>query len=354
MPPPYWDTVSVICGETFVSSELEHMTSVINQTNYPPLDPPFHSTRLSDSVAEHAEDETVVTPTSEDPPRPSSPTEFSVSPQLAPSKWAFLGHLSLADNALTFITTEILPHLSSLTHFDLSSNLLVSVPPGSSSLYNLVSLNLSDNMIDSVLGIYKKLGQVLALNLSRNRLDSLCSLERLVALDIFATNGACWRSGNSDNRTTTSSRPSPIERRQLFKQPSIFASPLVAPTIAAPPRHQRETAEKAGEAHRAQTRRTRTPLARGSVSEDSSEYFGDALSARGAGVVIPRTAPSGGGQHNAEGAGRCPAQASALALTDSDAPPSPVLVRPPPDCTMNVRVSARRSAARRACAAASV
>ena len=40
----------------------------------------------------------------------------------------------------------------SLTHLDLSSNLLVSVPSGLSSLYNLISLNLSDNMIDSVLG----------------------------------------------------------------------------------------------------------------------------------------------------------------------------------------------------------
>ncbi|KAH9166460.1 hypothetical protein EDB89DRAFT_219115 [Lactarius sanguifluus] len=98
------------------------------------------------------------------------------SRQLPPSKCAFLRRLSLADNALTFIPTEILPHLSSLTHLDLPSNLLVSVPPGLSSLCNLVSLNLLDNVIDSVLGIYKNLGQVLALNLSWNRLDSLCGL----------------------------------------------------------------------------------------------------------------------------------------------------------------------------------
>ncbi|KAI0256376.1 hypothetical protein BJV78DRAFT_1171509 [Lactifluus subvellereus] len=142
----------------------------------------FSSTRLPESIAENAE-ETVVAPTSDNPPRPSSPTESSASPQLPPSKWAFLRHLSLSDNALTFIPNESLLHLTSLTHLDLSSNLLVSIPPGLSSLYNLLSLNLSDNMIDSVLGIYKKLGQVLALNLSRNRLDSLCGLERLMALE---------------------------------------------------------------------------------------------------------------------------------------------------------------------------
>ncbi|KAH9010609.1 hypothetical protein EDB83DRAFT_2449875, partial [Lactarius deliciosus] len=48
------------------------------------------------------------------------------------------------------------------------------------------------------------------------------------------------------------------------------------------------------------------------------------------------------------------APAPAPALADSDGPPSPVLVRPPPDRTRSVRVSARRSAARRARAAASV
>lgn len=142
----------------------------------------FNSTRLPESIVENAE-ETVVAPTSGHPSRPSSPTESSASPQLPPSKWAFLRHLSLSDNALTFIPNESLLHLTSLTHLDLSSNLLVSIPPGLSSLYNLVSLNLSDNMIDSVLGIYKKLGQLLVLNLSRNRLDSLCCLERLMALE---------------------------------------------------------------------------------------------------------------------------------------------------------------------------
>ncbi|KAH7108316.1 leucine rich repeat domain-containing protein [Auriculariales sp. MPI-PUGE-AT-0066] len=99
-------------------------------------------------------------------PKPESP--------LKQLHWAFLKHLCLADNAITFFPSAPLQHLTALTHLDLSSNLLVS-------LYNLVSLNLADNMIESVLGIYTMMGQVLTLNLSHNRLDSLCGLERLAA-----------------------------------------------------------------------------------------------------------------------------------------------------------------------------
>ncbi|CCM05076.1 uncharacterized protein FIBRA_07283 [Fibroporia radiculosa] len=136
----------------------------------------FYGTRLPDTVPEDVEDESDDTSMKETP-KPTSPAELSSL------KWAFLRHLSLADNALTFLPTSPLPYLTSLTHLDLSSNLLVSVPPGLSLLYNLVSLNLSDNMIDSVLGIYTVLGQVLYLNLSRNRLESICGLERLLALE---------------------------------------------------------------------------------------------------------------------------------------------------------------------------
>ncbi|KAI0930131.1 hypothetical protein AcW1_008894 [Taiwanofungus camphoratus] len=139
----------------------------------------FYSTTLPDSVPEDTEDHSDSPPLSsvEDTPKPSTPTEL---PSL---KWAFLRHLSLSDNALTFLPTSPLPYLTTLTHLDLSSNLLVSVPSGLSLLYNLISLNLSDNMIDSVLGIYTMLGQVLYLNLSRNRLESICGLERLLALE---------------------------------------------------------------------------------------------------------------------------------------------------------------------------
>ncbi|KAJ7733744.1 leucine-rich protein [Mycena maculata] len=125
--------------------------------------PSVYTTRLPDSVPEEPESGS------------ESPTELSSL------KWAFLRHLSLSDNSLTFFPS--VPYLTSLTHLDLSSNLLVSVPPNLGALYNLVSLNLSDNMIDSVLAIYQHLGQVLYLNLSHNRLESLCGLERLPALE---------------------------------------------------------------------------------------------------------------------------------------------------------------------------
>ena len=134
----------------------------------------FHSSNLPETVQEESEDELA-----------SSPESPSINPllsRLSPLKWAFLKHLCLADNALTTFPSSILPTLTSITHLDLSTNLLVSIPQ-LSTLYNLVSLNLSDNMIESVLGIYTKLGQVLTLNLSNNRLDSICGLERLVALE---------------------------------------------------------------------------------------------------------------------------------------------------------------------------
>ena len=137
----------------------------------------YFSTPLPESVAETSEEST---PTTNDISSSSSPPP---SNQLSSLKWAGLKRLSLSDNALTFLPTEPLQYLTSITHLDLSSNLLVSIPACLSILHNLVSLNLSDNMIDSVLGIYTHLGQVLSLNLSRNRLESICGLERLLAIE---------------------------------------------------------------------------------------------------------------------------------------------------------------------------
>lgn len=141
----------------------------------------FDASRLPDTVPEDSED-AMLTPTEE------SPSPNDVIPQPAESAlpsymWASLRYLCLAENALTFVPTSPLRHLTAVTHLDLSSNLLISVPPGLSALYSLNALNLSDNMIDSVLGIYTMLGQVLSLNLSRNRLESICGLERLMALE---------------------------------------------------------------------------------------------------------------------------------------------------------------------------
>ena len=139
----------------------------------------FHSTRLPEAVPEDEEDEGVPEP---EPVTPETPKSSPSSP-LSWRKWAQLRHLCLADNSLTFLPTAFLPCLTSLTHLDLSSNLLISVPPGLSALYSLVHLNLSDNMIDSVLGIYTMLGGITTLTLSHNRLESICGLERLYALE---------------------------------------------------------------------------------------------------------------------------------------------------------------------------
>ncbi|KAL0575594.1 hypothetical protein V5O48_006379 [Marasmius crinis-equi] len=142
----------------------------------------FHASQLPESVPEDENGE--ITSDGPDPDAPSLTSPPSPPPsQLSPRKWEWLKHLSLSDNALTFFPSEITTYLTSLTHLDLSSNLLVSVPQGLGALYNLVSLNISDNMIDSVLGIYQNLGHVLYLNLAHNRLESICGLERLRALE---------------------------------------------------------------------------------------------------------------------------------------------------------------------------
>lgn len=96
---------------------------------------------------------------------PSSTTSSSRSSRspptaLPPLAWRFLRHLCLADNALTFLPTGPLTALVSLASLDLSSNLLIAVPAGLSTLTELRSLSLADNMIESVLGIYQTIGNV--------------------------------------------------------------------------------------------------------------------------------------------------------------------------------------------------
>ncbi|TFK75255.1 hypothetical protein BDN72DRAFT_810722 [Pluteus cervinus] len=125
------------------------------------------------------------------------------SAQLSSLKWLFLKSLALPENSITSFPVESISHLTSLTHLDLSSNLLVSIPPGLSALHNLISLNLADNMIDSVLGIYLNLGQVLSLNLADNRLESLCGLERLYALERVDLRGNLLEESSEVGRLAT-------------------------------------------------------------------------------------------------------------------------------------------------------
>ena len=105
---------------------------------------------------------------------------YATPPRLA---WSSLRHLALPDNSLTFVPSIPLTFLPTLTSLDLSSNLLISIPPALAHLTSLKSLNLSDNMIDSLLGIAKALGAITALNLSRNRLENFSGLDRLAALE---------------------------------------------------------------------------------------------------------------------------------------------------------------------------
>ncbi|KAH9014853.1 hypothetical protein EDB85DRAFT_2135474 [Lactarius pseudohatsudake] len=247
-----------------------------------------HTTRLPDSVAEHAEE------------------------TLPPSKWVS-SHLSLTVNALTFIPTEILPHLSSLTHH---------------------------NMFDSILDIYKKLGQVLALNLSRNRLDSLCGLERLVALERVGGNesesdyrvkcfDSFWKEGKStlldgtpagfyERRSLSSPPPErmnstrpmpkaysppvvPQQSPQLYQrlqspQPRRAAPALRArshpqsplPAISAKPRKKRAKRIVHLDAKPANASAARTWVA---VSEEPSEHFSSPASASRSPLGAPAPSP---------------------------------------------------------------
>ncbi|GAA5867025.1 hypothetical protein JCM8547_008413 [Rhodosporidiobolus lusitaniae] len=114
-----------------------------------------------------------------------SPASPATAAYPTPSKlaWSSLRHLSLSENALTFIPSPPLTFLPTLTSLDLSSNLLISIPPGLAHLTSLRFLNLSDNMIDSLLGVSKALGAIEVLNLSHNRLENLSGLDRLPALE---------------------------------------------------------------------------------------------------------------------------------------------------------------------------
>lgn len=97
--------------------------------------------------------------------------------------WTQLKMLSLADNSLTTLENEPTTRIRSLTHLNLSSNLLIDIPSPLASLYNLTSLNLSHNMISFVTGINTVLGNIQELDLRGNRLTVLAGLDRLWALE---------------------------------------------------------------------------------------------------------------------------------------------------------------------------
>lgn len=97
--------------------------------------------------------------------------------------WTQLKMLSFADNSITTLDAEPAQHIRSVSHLNLSSNLLIDIPAALSSLYNLSSLNLSHNMISFTTGINTILGNIQELDLRGNRLTVLAGLDRLWALE---------------------------------------------------------------------------------------------------------------------------------------------------------------------------
>lgn len=104
---------------------------------------------------------------------------------LPSSKWRFLRHLSLADNAMTNIpATSLAPLSNTLYSLDLSSNLFSQIPDSLATLTALRALNLSQCMIDSLSSLTRyPLPAITALNLRGNRLQSLIGIERLYPLE---------------------------------------------------------------------------------------------------------------------------------------------------------------------------
>ena len=104
---------------------------------------------------------------------------------LPASKWRFLRHLSLADNAMTSISPASLGPLSNtLFSLDLSSNLFSQIPDSLATLTALRALNLSHCMIDSLHSLTRNpLPAITALNLRANRLQSLAGIEKLYPLE---------------------------------------------------------------------------------------------------------------------------------------------------------------------------
>ena len=115
----------------------------------------------------------------------NSTTDLLTFGTLPSSKWRFLRHLSLAENALTHISvTSLVPVALTLHSLDLSGNLFNEIPDALSSLTHLRALNLSNCMIDSLQSLTRSpLPAITTLNLRSNRLANLSGIERLFSLE---------------------------------------------------------------------------------------------------------------------------------------------------------------------------
>lgn len=101
------------------------------------------------------------------------------------TKWRFLRHLSLADNALTNISAaSLVPLANTLQSLDLSANLFTEIPDSLASLTCLRALNLSNCMIEGLQSLGRNpLPAITTLNLRSNRLNTLAGVERLLSLE---------------------------------------------------------------------------------------------------------------------------------------------------------------------------
>lgn len=139
---------------------------------------------------------------------------------LPASKWRFLKHLSLADNALTSVSASSLAPLWNTLHsLDLSSNLFNEVPDGIASLTALRALNLSNCMIQSLHTlIHKPLPAITALNLRGNRLTSIAGVERMLSLE---------RLDLRDNRMTDPTELARLTGTPDFHEVWVLRNPFV-------------------------------------------------------------------------------------------------------------------------------
>lgn len=101
------------------------------------------------------------------------------------TKWRFLRHLSLADNALTTLSAASLaPLANTLQSLDISANLFTEIPDSLATMTCLRALNLSGCMIVSLQSLGRNpLPAITTLNLRSNRLNTLAGVERLLSLE---------------------------------------------------------------------------------------------------------------------------------------------------------------------------
>ncbi|KAL8660960.1 MAG: hypothetical protein Q9202_006030 [Teloschistes flavicans] len=144
-----------------------------------------HSTKMNRSGSGSSDSSAHSNTPSVSANRSGSISNLLLTGLLPTSKWRFLRHLGLADNALTSIPVNSLAPLSNSLHsLDLSSNLFTDVPDGLANLIVLRALNLSNCMVESLQSLLRNpLPAITTLNLRANRLQSLVGIERLLSLE---------------------------------------------------------------------------------------------------------------------------------------------------------------------------